>query len=193
MALRDGFFIRQFVFLFSIMQLFIGDSFAHHAAERCHLGEATRAEGWRGARLSQDSFRRWAIARVLHWRPARVVLFVGSNDLAAQQFSVRHLVGFYEELTAGMLAAGAGCVVVMPLPPRSRLRPGDVSAAVYRRRRRLVNQVLRRQFARPRANPDVSFGRFVFGDDFLGPDGIHPSAAGWRALEVAVSAMNRDG
>ena len=104
--------------------------------------------------------------------------------LAAPQFSVRHILCLYEELTAGMLAAGAGHVIVMPLSPCSFLRPGDVSAAVYRRRRRLVNQVLCRQFYRPRANPDVSFRQFVFNDDFLGTDGAHPSVAGWRALEV---------
>ncbi|KAF0288869.1 hypothetical protein FJT64_012762 [Amphibalanus amphitrite] len=174
------------------MQLIIGDSFAFWAARRCTLGEAVRAEGWRGACISSDGFRRWAVATVRRLEPAQVVLLVGSNDLAAPQLSIRLLVGYYEELTMGMLAAGAGRVIVMPLPPRTRLRARDVSVAVYRRRRRLANQVLRRQFSRTSANPEVTFGPFVFSVDFLGPDGVHPSAAGWQALAEALTSMARN-
>ena len=165
------------------MLLIIGDSYVHWARTRCDLGSSVRTAGWRGGCLTSDSFRRWAVRTVRHIQPRRVLLVAGGNDVAQQSFSPRILSQIFEELTAGLIAAGAKHVFVFAIPPRSRTRPGDASVSAYRKRRKLMNQILTRQFSKPEANPDVSFIRFQPAAGFIGRDGIHPSPEGWRCLE----------
>ena len=55
-------------------------------------------------------------------------------------------IGYFDELTLGMLAAGALVVRVWLLPPRVCMRGGggwEVSGACYRRRRQLANAKLK--------------------------------------------------
>ena len=175
------------------MQLLLGDSFAYWAGRRCPLGEAVQTAGWRGGAIADGRLRKWAIATVVRLQPAQVLLIIGGNDLAREHFSVRILSALFEELTLGLLAAGADSIVVFPIPPRASCRHGDVVVSVYRRRRRLMNQVLRRQFSHPVTNPQVTFGQFSFNECHLGRDGVHPSAVGWQALADAVAAVTPGG
>ncbi|KAF0296198.1 hypothetical protein FJT64_006347 [Amphibalanus amphitrite] len=169
------------------MLLVIGDSYAHWASSRCQLREGVQAAGRRGARIADDEFRRWAIRVAHHVRPQDALLIIGGNDMAHEHFSPRLLGQHYEELVLGLLAAGVGFVHILPIPPRSASRPGSVPAPVYRRRRRLTNQVLRRLFCRPVAAPCVAMCEFPMGDGFLGRDGVHPSEDGWRRLQTLIS------
>ena len=166
---------------FSIL-LLVGDSFAFWASRRCVLHESIRTAGRRGGCVRDDSFRRWAIAAVASLRPQHVVLVVGGNDLAHPQYNARIVVHQFHELVCGMLAAGAEAITLFPIPPRSASRSGAVSAAIFHRRRRLTNMLLRRRYRRPSVDLPVAFGSFVPGENFLGRDGVHPSASGWQAF-----------
>ena len=106
--------------------------------------------GRRGGRLDDEAFRRWAIDMVVRSRPERVLLIVGGNDLAGPDFSAHHFRQLYEDLIYGVLAAGAGQVTVLPIPPRTACRPGGATVSAHRRRRRLMNLLLRRSFRRLR-------------------------------------------
>ena len=106
----------------------------------------------------------------------------GGNDLARPTCRLRTWLGSLQELVLGVLAAGATVVWIMPIPPRSGLRPSDVSARQFRRRRWVANRLLRRLFRRaPAILVNISPPA-----DFLGRDGVHPSAAGWRALDAVL-------
>ena len=102
--------------------LVIGDSFAYWAGRRCAFRVPAQTAGWRGGCISDDRFRRWAVATVLRLRPQRVLLIVGSNELARVPFSPRHHFGLFRELTLGLLAAGAEEIHVFPVPPRTSTR-----------------------------------------------------------------------
>ena len=168
------------------MLLVLGDSFAHWASHRCVLPASVVTAGRRGGRLDDEAFRQWAIGVVFRSRPERVLLIVGGNDLAGPVFNARHLHQMYEELISGVLAAGAGQVTVLPIPPRTACRPGGATVSAYRRRRRLMNLLLRRSFRRPRAASPVAFCPFTPGPGFVGRDGVHPSAEGWRELAAVI-------
>ena len=122
------------------MLLILVDSFAYWAGTR-DLGPDVVARGWRGARLANEEFRRWAINVTHQERPRDVLLIVGGNDVACAHFSPRLLGKFFEELILGIYAAGAEYVHVLYIPPRSATRPGSATVSVYRRRRRLIIDV----------------------------------------------------
>ena len=174
-------------FRFSML-LLVGDSFAFWAAQRCTLDASICTAGWRGGRIGDDRFRRWAIATVAHLCPGRVLLMVGGNDLAQPSYNSRQLMRQFDELVLGMLAAGAGQIDVFPVPPRTSCRHGVVTVAAYRRRRRLTNLLLRRRFARPCSDLPVTFNSFQPAEGFVGRDGVHPSPAGWQAIGECVNA-----
>ena len=148
------------------MLLVIGDSFAFWAGRRCSFEGDVRTAGWRGGRISDGEFRRWAVATVMDMRPRTVALIVGGNDTAGDTFNTRLLSSLYWELTLGFAAAVAQRTVVFPIPPRTAQRPDGASTSVYRRRRRLLNMVLRRQFSRPDACPQAGFASFCPDDIF---------------------------
>ena len=85
-----------------------------------------------------------------------------------------------QELVLGHLAAGATAIWILPIPPRNGLRPSDASAPQFQRRRWVANRLLRRLFRRA----PVILVDYALPADFLGRDGVHPSAAGWRALDA---------
>ena len=130
------------------MLLVLGDS--HVPSLEAYLDPAwpVTCAGWPGARLGDERFRRWAIRTACELRPQRVLLLVGSNDLADPAFSQQRLIAAFRELSLGLLAAGADLVLVCALPPRARLRRQDVTPTCYRCRRQLANQ-LRHKFRRP--------------------------------------------
>ena len=163
------------------MLLILGDSFAHWAGAR-DMGPGVVARGWRGARLADEEFRRWAINVTLQQRPRDVLLIVGGNDVACPQFSPRLLGQMFQELILGIYAAGAE--YVLNIPPRSVTRPGSASVSVYRRRRRLINLMLRRLSRRPASGnaPRFALREVALSPGFLGRDGVHPSPTGWRDL-----------
>ena len=165
----------------------LGDSYAHHFRAFCRADDHVDAAGWRGARLADDEFRRWAIRETVLRRPRNVFLMVGGNDLARPTFRLRQFFVLLRELVLGLLAAGAETVFLLPLPPRSQLRTDDVSARRYQQRRWLVNRLIRRKFCRP----PVQQVTFVDSAGFLGADGVHPSDMGWRALRSCVNDCRR--
>ncbi|KAF0298727.1 hypothetical protein FJT64_003932 [Amphibalanus amphitrite] len=112
------------------MLLVLGDSFAHWASHRCDLPASVVTAGRRGGRLDDEAFRRWAVGVVFRSRPERVLLVVGGNDLAGPEFNARHLHHLFEELVYGVLAAGAGQVTILPIPPRTACRPGGATRIV---------------------------------------------------------------
>ena len=166
------------------MLLILGDCYAERARQACRLGTGTEARGWRGARINNDDFRRWAVEVTHRLRPRDVLLIIGGNDVAAPQFSPRVFGELFQELILGLYAAGAHFVHVLPIPPRATTRPGSVSVAVYRRRRRLANQVLRRMASKQEGTQTARFAlrTLVPSERFLGRDGVHPSEAGWRDM-----------
>ena len=180
-----------FPFFSSEMLLILGDSFAYHFRDHFRHAQGVRAVGLRGARIGNPEFRRWAIRRAVIERPPkeerfRVLLIVGGNDIARSAFRQRDLQADFAELVAGLLAAGAETVFILPLPPRDAARPGDARLTQYRRRRRLANYVLLRTY---RGEPAVCLA-FRPPAGFLGRDGVHPSARGWQALcELASSLL----
>ena len=164
------------------MLLVLGDSFASHLRTRHPPDGIVRAVGRRSACLHDDVFRRWAVSVAADLRPQGLLLIVGGNDLACPAFEQRRLLRNFEGLTLGLLAAGVERVYVLLIPPRSGVRPGDVSAARFRRRRKFANIVLKHKFRRlPVVCPRVSFGAA-----FLGRDCVPPSASGWRDLDRIV-------
>ena len=171
----------------SEMLLVLGDSFAPGVGRRCSVDPSVCSSGRRGGRISDESFRRWAIRQVFDLQPRRVLLMVGGNDIDQAPFSARQLCQLFEELVLGILAAGATEVYIFPVPPRVSCR--HVSASVYRRRRRLLNLVLRRFFARWKDGSQVVFSPFHAAMDFIGGDGVHPSAAGWRAVAHYINTL----
>ena len=161
----------------------LGDSYAYRFRSFCRADDSVNAAGWRGARVANDEFRRWAIRETVLQRPRNVFLMVGGNDLAHPSFRLRKFFVLLRELVLGLLAAGAETVFLLPLPPRSRLRRDDVSPRRYQKRRGLVNRLIRRKFFRPPVQQVV----FVDSAGFLGADGVHPSDMGWRALQSCVN------
>lgn len=158
--------------------LVIGDSFACHLRRMRPSPPDVLYAGRSGARLGEEDFRRFAIQHVISERARSVLLLVGGNDLAQPGYTLRSFVRDAEELCAGLLAAGAEHVVFMPIPPRTSSRAQDVPAPCHRRRRKLANLALRRKYSsQPVLCPDVRYPGM-----FLGSDGVHPSAAGWRWL-----------
>ena len=125
--------------------------------------------------------------KVQEIRPQQVLLMVGSNDLAGQDFRQQRLIGYFDEITLGMLAAGAQVVRVWLLPPRVSMRRGDVSGACYRRRRQLANAKLKHKFRREPV-------RWVScpTTHMLGPDGVHPSRVGWQIVCSMVAQLVAD-
>ena len=73
----------------------------------------------------------------------------------------------------------------MPIPPRNTFRDADMSARLYSRRRWVANRLLRCRFR----GPQISALGFTYPADFLAADGVHPSAAGWRALEALLMSV----
>ena len=49
----------------------------------------------------------------------------------------------------------------------------------------MANRLLRRRFR----GPEISALGFTYPADFLAADGVHPSAAGWRALEALLMSV----
>ena len=91
----------------SKMLLIIGDSFTYHLAVHLNPSWDVSCVGRRGARLSDDSFRSWAIAMAVNTRPTRVLLIVGGNDVAHPNFQQRALTALFEELS-GLADSGGG-------------------------------------------------------------------------------------
>ena len=169
----------------SIMLLIIGDSFAHHLATHLNSSWDVSCVGRRGARLSDESFRRWAIATTINTRPTRVLLIVGGNDVAHPTFEQRSLAALFEELSLGLLAAGADSVRILAIPPGTQLRAADVSAACFSRRQRVANSKLKGKFRRD----PVMFRALCTSKGFLGRDGVHPSRRGWQTLCAVVRTL----
>ena len=171
------------------MLLVLGDSFAYWAGRRRELHEHVRTAGWRGGRIADDDFRRWAIATVQRLRPTRVLLVVGGNDVASNPFSPRVLTGLFSELALGIVAAGAAQLHVLPIPPRAVCRRGPVSVSAFRRRRRLTNLLLRRLCRTRRADFPMAFCHFQPALGFVGADGVHPSEVGWASLIHTITSL----
>ena len=76
---------------------------------------------------------------------------------------------------------------IFPIPPRVSCR--HVPTSVYWRRRRLLNLVLRRFFSRWNDDSRVVSSPFHAAMDFIGSDGVHPSAAGWREIARYISTL----
>ena len=166
------------------MLLVLGDSYADHLRSRSMPTGLVSTYGWRGACVGDDAFRIWAIRQAVLLRPRRVMLMVGGNDLAKPLFRPRLLFSQLRELALGLLAAGADSILILPLPPRVRLRGNDVSPGRYQRRRWMANRLLRHKFRRP---PVVCVD-FVHHASFLSADGVHPSETGWCAMVACVRA-----
>ena len=169
----------------SKMLLIIGDSFTYHLAVHLNPSWDVSCVGRRGARLSDDSFRSWAIAMAVNTRPTRVLLIVGGNDVAHSSFQQRALTALFEELSLGLLAAGADSVRIPAIPPRTQLRAADVSAACFSRRRHVANSKLKGKFRRD----PVMYRALCTSKGFLGWDGVHPSKRGWQALCAVVGTL----
>ena len=122
------------------MLLILGHSYAAHLESRVALDNRMQAIGWRGARVSDEHFQRWAIQQALQRQPQRVALLVGGNDLSQPQFRQRSFIQQLHQLCLGLLAAGAEGIVVFSIMPRDRMRDGDVSRNTYRHRRHLCNK-----------------------------------------------------
>ena len=101
------------------MLLILGDSYAERARQACRLGTGTEARGWRGARINNDDFRRWAVEVMHRLRPSDVLLIIGGNDVAAPQFSPRVFGELFQELILGLCICSRG-----PF----RARPADTAA-----------------------------------------------------------------
>ena len=169
------------------MLLVIGDSYACRVGRRCDLPAGVETCGWSGGRVTNDRFRRWAIAETMRLRPSRVLVIVGGNDLAQPEFSARMIMQVFEELVLGLCATGAH-VHIFPVPPRLSCRRGAAPVPAYMRRRRLTNLLLRQRFNRQTAD-DTSFCVFNAAEGFIGSDGVHPSPAGWRAIAGVIDAL----
>ena len=167
------------------MLLIIGDSYSCRLKEHLDRSWGLVCVGKRGARLSDESFRRWALANAIASRPSSVLLIVGGNDLARPAFQQGEFIACYEELSLGLLAAGAELVWLLAIPPRVNMRRGDVSAACFSRRRHIANAKLCSKFKRP----PVQFLPIRTSHGFLGPDGVHPSRRGWQTLRGAVRRL----
>ena len=126
------------------------------------------------------------VSTVHRLKPQTVLLIVGENDVAQRHFSPRQLTQYFEELTLGMSAAGAQNIYVFPTPSRNTFRVGGATAAVYRRRRRMVNQILRRHFYRPVAASHAAYCHFKPSVGFIGSDDVHPSAVGWEEIRQVI-------
>ena len=183
----QGLILISRFFVFSVMLLVLGDSFAFWAGRRCSLDASVSVAGWRGGRISDDQFRRWAVAEVARRSRPRVLLIVGGNDIDQRSFNARQLMACYGELALGLLAAGAESVHLLPVPPRSSCRL--CSASAFRRRRRLANLLLRRRYARPDPDTPIVFTAFTPSMSFIGHDGVHPSAADWLELERHIASV----
>ena len=159
-----------------------GDSYAVRFRARYGGDGHIDAAGRSGACVVDDEFRCWAIRRAALLRPRCVVILAGGNDLARPTFRLRQFFCNLRELSLGLLAAGAELVLFLPIPPR--LGGRGVSPSRFQRRRWLANRLLQRKFRRP----PVACLEFVPPVGFLGDDGVHPSALGWRALKVCIDA-----
>lgn len=166
------------------MLLILGHSYAAHLESRVALDNRMQAIGWRGARVSDEHFQRWAIQQALQRQPQRVALLVGGNDLSQPQFRQRSFIQQLHQLCLGLLAAGAEGIVVFSIMPRDRMRDGDVSRNTYRHRRHLCNKILSKKFR----HAPILCHKFSPSLGFLGRDGVHPSANGWMELVAALSA-----
>ena len=155
----------------------MGDSFASHLARRVNTPGIV-VLGRRGATLQDEAFRRWVLQEAARHQPDAVLLIVGGNDLAAPTCRLRSFIGLTEEIAAGLLATGTPEVIFL----RVSRRPQDVSAKQHRRRRKLLNLALHQRFA---AAP-VRCQSVRFPNNFLGADGTHPSAVGWRWLASVI-------
>ena len=171
--------------VFATRMLVIGDSYV--ARLGAHLDPAWRVScvGRPGARISDDGFRTWAVRTAVERQPVSVLLIVGGNDLARPLFRQQELLAYFDELAAGLLAAGLDQVFVLAIPPRVHLRATDAAASCFRRRRHLANDKLRRKFGRA----PVMYVPLPTPGEFLGPDGVHPSAGGWRRLTDIVRRL----
>ena len=157
--------------------LVLGDSYAARLNARPPI-PSIAAAGVRGGCVDREEFRRWAIRVAAQLRPGAVVLVAGGNDLSRRSCRVREWIANLQELTLGMLAAGVSRVWVLPIPPRTSFREAGMQR-LYRRRRWVANRLLQRLF---RDDP-VRTLKFTPPTNFLAADGVHPSAAGWCALE----------
>ena len=159
------------------MLLVLGDSFAARLERQLDPAWPVACAGCPGAKINSGAFRRWAIRTAHECRPQRVLLMVGSNDLATPQFRQRELMDNFEELSLGLLAAGVDSVYICAIPPRCRFRSEDASAGCYRRRRQLANVKLRHKCRRE----PICFIS-CSSDQMIGRDGVHPSQQGWVAI-----------
>jgi lysophospholipase L1-like esterase len=164
--------------------LVIGDSYAARLRDRPPLPFITAA-GVRGGCVTVDNFRRWAVRVAAQCRPGAVMVMAGGNDVATRTCSTQAWLQNMAEMALGLIAAGATRVLIMPIPPRHSFRDAAMSARLYRRRRWVANRLLRRRFR----GPQISALGFTYPPDFLAADGVHPSAAGWRALETLLRSV----
>ena len=174
----------RFSSLVSVM-LVLGDSYAFWLHRHIDAALPVASEGIRGGCIGEQRFRRWAVQAALRHRARVVLIIAGGNDLARPACNPRDWLWLVRGLTGALLAAGVERVHLLPVPPRSRLRPGDATARQYRRRRWLANRLLTDHF---RGAP-AEVLPFTPSPDFLGRDGVHPSPAGWRALEDVIKTV----
>ena len=104
------------------MLLVLGDSYAAHLERQVDPAWPVACAGRPGAKIASAAFRRWAIRTAHERRPRRMLLMVGSNDLAHQQFRQRELMDSFEELSLGLLAAGVDSVYIQLAPGRRPVR-----------------------------------------------------------------------
>ena len=171
-------------YLLQDMLLVIGDSFAQRLTSKLTTSDNVTAKGRPGATLASDSFRRWAIACAYEAQPEAVMLIIGGNDVASRDFQFRTFLSLIEELIAGIAAAGVPRIIIMPIPPRTSSRPQDVAVRQHHLRRKRLNLTLRGRF---RSNA-VRCPTTKYPASFVGTDGLHPSATGWRWLLSVVRA-----
>ena len=163
-------------YLLQDMFLVIGDSFVQRLTGRLTTSDNVTAKGRPGATLKSESFRRWAIACACEAQTAAVMLIIGGNDVASRDFQLSTFMSLIEELIAGIAAAGVTRIVIMPIPPRTSSRPQDVPVRQHLLRRRRLNLTLRGRFR----SDAVPCPKAKYPASFVGTDGVHPSAIGWR-------------
>ena len=155
------------------------------AVQSGHVGPDIAAEGVPGGRLGCPRHHHRLLAMAASRRPDTVVLMIGGNDLCARDFDLPSLSQDLISLALGLSALGVGRVYILPIIPRSRTRPGDVTPARFEERRAATNHIWETRFRRP----PVTMINMEYPQGALRRDGVHLSRRGERAVLAAVHAV----